>query len=119
MAHSAADETVYIKVNNKYKAYGKVWDREALPYGCWFVENRQHCRGIRAIEAMPALVELESAIEASKDEICKRIAEYMKQLQGQQFSYWDLTEMVSKGVRDTIIKRQREMIHTLKHGHQH
>lgn len=118
MAHSAADETVYIKVNGKYVAYGKVWDREALPYGVWFVENKRGCKSMRSIEAMPEYLGLESAIESSKDELCKMISEYMTTLQGKTFSYWELTELVSKAVRATLINKQRETIHILKHGHQ-
>lgn len=117
MARSAADETVYIKVNGKYVAYGKVWDREALPFGCWFVENRRGCKGMRSIEAMPEFLGLESAIESSKDELCRAIADYMGSLQGRQFSYWDLTELVSKAVRNTLINKQKEVMHILKHGH--
>lgn len=118
MAHSAADETVYIKVNGKYVAYGRVWDREALPYGCWFVENKRNSRGLRKIEAMPEFIGLESAIEASKDELCKSISEYMTLLNGKTFSYWELTEAVAKAVRNTLVQKQREAINILKHGHQ-
>lgn len=118
MNKSAADETVYIKVAGKYKPYGKVWDREALPYGTWFVENKQHSKGLRHIESMPEFLGLESAIEESKQELCRHVQEYFNTLEPKPLSYWDLTELISKAVRDTIIKKQREMIHTIKHGHE-
>lgn len=117
MARSTADETIYIKINGKYVAYGKVWDREALPYGCWYVENRQCSTSMRTVETMPEFLGLESAIESSKDELCNAISEYMTQLQGKQFSYWELTGLVSEAVRATLVKKQREAIHILKHGH--
>lgn len=116
MAHSSADETVYIKVNGKYKPYGKVWDREALPYGNWFVENAANSKGLRCIESMPDFLQLESAIEETKDELCKHVQTYMKQLQDKPFSYWELTTVISQAVRATIVSKQRAMLHTIKHG---
>lgn len=115
---ASADETVYIKVNGKYKAYGRVWDRETLPYGTWFVDNKSGSRSLRVIEAMPEFLGLESAIESSKDELCSTISEYMQTLSGKTFSYWELTELISKAVRNTLVKKQREAIHILKHAHQ-
>lgn len=109
-----SDEDVYIKIDGKYKAYGKVWDREVIPYGIWFVDNQRGCKKIRRVEAMPEFTNLEAAMYASQDVLCQKISEYFNALNGKSISMWDISDMAIKSIRDTLLQKQRQSLHILK-----
>jgi len=109
-----SDEDVYIKIDGKYKAYGKVWDREVLPYGTWFIDNKKGGRSMRAVSAMPEFTNLEAAMYASQDVLCQKISEYFSALNGKPISMWDISDLAIKSIRETLVQKQRQALHILK-----
>ena len=112
------NDTIYMRVDGKLKAIGKLYDRDHMPYGNYFVSNKRYGRAMNWIGASPNpdFIGLETALEESRDEI--RIAvrkivqdfvhdpDYFKQ-------DYNMVDQVIQAIRKTYLDKQTEMLEIL------
>ena len=113
------DETIYMKVDGKFKAIGKIYDREHIGYGNYFIYNTRYGRGLRWIAAAPDpdFLSLETAIEESKDNLSKAITnifdEYIRDPNKYHIEFY-MTEEICQAIRKTFLDKKKEMLYRLK-----
>jgi len=112
------NETIYMRVDGKFRAVGKMYDRDHMPYGNYFVSNKRYGRAMNWIGAAPNpdFIGLETAIEESRDEIriaVRKIVEdfvdnpdYFKQ-------DYNMVDQVIQAVRKTYLDKQKQMLEIL------
>lgn len=113
------DETIYMKVDGKYVATGKLYDRDHIGYGNYFVYNGKYSRGLRWIGATPDpdFIGLETALEESREEIRltfrKILEEYFSDGDRFRQDYYAV-DAVIQAVRKTYIDKKKEMLNLIK-----
>lgn len=113
------DETVYMKVDGKFKAFGKVYDRDHIGYGNYFVYNTKFGRGLRWIGASPDpdFIGLESAIEESKDNLSKSITKIFERYLANPKEYYlnyYMTDEICQAIRKTFLDKKKQMLTLIK-----
>lgn len=113
------DETIYMKVDGKFKAIGKLYDRDHIGYGNYFVYNNKYTRGIRWIGASPNpdFISLETAIEVSKDNLRDCIVNIFEKYLENPFEYshnFYMTDEICQAIRKTFLEKKKEMLEIIK-----
>jgi hypothetical protein len=113
------DETVYMKVDGKFKAFGKIYDRDHIGYGNYFVYNTKFGRGLRWIGATPDpdFIGLESAVEESKDNLSKAITEIFERYIANPKEYYlnfYMTDEICQAIRKTFLDKKKQMLKLIK-----
>jgi hypothetical protein len=108
------DETIYMKVDGKFKAVGKIYDHATIGYGNYFVYSNKYSRGVRKISASPDpdFIGLESAIEESRDNLEKQIIEIFNKSRnsGEYLFYYNVCDDVIEAIRKTFLDKKKEML---------
>ena len=113
------DETIYMKVNGKMKAVGRIYDRDHIGYGTYFVTNTKYGRSLNWVGAAPDpdFIRLETALELSRDNLKLAIREIVQEFLDDQdyFKYdYDMVDKIIQAIRKTYIDKKQEMLDTIK-----
>jgi hypothetical protein len=118
MSNKNTLETVYMKVNGKMKAIGRIYDRDHIGYGTYFVTNTKYGRSMNWVGAAPDpdFIKLETAVEESRDNLkyaLRKIVEnfindpdYFKQ------DYYMVDEVI-QAIRQTFLDKKKKMLDTI------
>jgi hypothetical protein len=114
------DETIYMKVDGKYKAIGKIYDRDHVGYGNYFIYNNKYSRGIRWIGASPNpdFIGLETAVELCKDTLEKELRDIIDdfvsgKINNSSYRFY-LTDSICQAIRKTFLDKKKEMLEKIK-----
>jgi len=119
MPRKYPDETIYMRVDGKYKPIGKIYDRDHIGYGNYFVYNNKYSRGIRWIAASPDpdFIGLETAVEETKDtleiELRDIIDNFISGNVNNTYRFY-LTDSICQAIRKTFLKKKAEMLEKIK-----
>lgn len=113
------DETIYLKIDGKFKAIGRLYDRDHIGYGNYFVYNFKYGRGLHWIGAAPnpKFIELETAVEESRDELRLAVREIVHDfVHGPDYYKTDylIVDKVIQAIRATFLKKKKEMLKSIK-----
>ena len=113
------EETIYMKVDGKFKAIGKIYDRDHIGYGNYFVYNDRYSRGLRWIGAAPDpdFIELESAVEESKDNLRSAIIDIFERYLANPKEYsckFYMTDEICQAIRKTFLDKKKKMLKLMK-----
>ena len=117
MTKKLPDDTIYMKVNGRLKPVGRLFDRDSLGYGNFFVYVEKYSRGVRSIKASPNpdFIGLETAVEESRDELrdcfMSIISNYLH-MSG-HYPLHDVVDKVIESIRKTYNKKKKELIKSL------
>ncbi len=119
MPRKYPDETIYMKVDGKFKAIGKFYDRDYIGYGNYFVYNNKYSRGLRWIGAAPDpdFIGLETAVEACKDTLEKELRDIIDDFvsgKTDNIHRFYLTDSICQAIRKTFIDKKKEMLTLIK-----
>ena len=111
------DETIFMKVDGKFKAVGKIYDRNTIGYGNYFIYNNKYSRGFRTISAAPDpdFIGLESAIEESRENLEKEIIDIFNKTRnsGEHIFYYNVCDDVIQAIRKTFLDKKKEMLNII------
>jgi len=115
MPKKLSDETVYMKVDGKYKAIGKIYERDHIGYGSYFITNTKYGRSLNWIGASPDpdFIRLETAVEESRDNIRialrKIVAEFIDDPDYFKYDY-KMVDDVIQSIRQTYLDKKQKML---------
>jgi hypothetical protein len=115
-----SDETVYMKVGGKYMAVGRIYDRDHIGYGSYFITNRKYgTRSMHWIGASPDpdFIQLETAVEESRDNIRDAMREIVQEFinDPDYFKYdYKMVDDVIQAIRKTFIDKKKKMLDIIK-----
>ena len=112
------NDTIYMKVNSKFKAIGKLYDREHMPYGNYFVSNKKYGRAMNWIGAAPDpdFIGLETALEESRDEIRIAVRKIVQDFVDDPDYFkqdYNMVDQVIQAIRKTYLDKQKQMLKIL------
>ncbi len=119
MPRKFPDETIYMRIDGKYKAIGKIYDRDHIGYGNYFIHNSKFGRGLRWIGAAPDpdFIGLETAVEACKDNLEKELRNIVDDFISGKVNNthrFYLTDNICQAIRKTFLDKKKEMIDRIK-----
>jgi hypothetical protein len=119
MPRKHSDDTVYTRVDGKYVAVGKWFDRDFLGFGDYFVQNNKYTRGYRWIGAFPDadFIGLETALEESRDNIDFTLRDIVQKsvLESDQYQQrYYLVDNVIQAIRKTYLDKKKKMLDIIK-----
>jgi hypothetical protein len=106
-------EILYVKIDGKYKAYGKFYSIDHLPFGTYFVENKSTSKGFKTIKTWPDFYGLESAIYSLRDTICELLYKDQQEWFKGKLSGYEFSTLITESIRLKIIEQQKETIKIL------
>lgn len=112
---SDRDDLVYIKRNNKYTSIGRLWDRDFLGFGNWYVYCKKYSRGIRHIDKIPAdpdIRKLIAAFDLCEDAIIDKINKMLEQKR--TVSSYDIFNNLRSCITEALEAHKKELINLLK-----
>lgn len=112
---SDRDDLVYIKQGKKYTSIGRLWDRDYLGFGNWYVYVKKYSRGVRSIDAVPAdpdLKKLIAAVDLCEDEIVACIGKMREQKT--PASNWDVFNNIRACLVQAFEAHKKELVERLK-----
>lgn len=112
------DETVYMRVNGKYKSIGRIYDRDHIGYGSYFITNTKYGRSLTCIGAAPDpdFIQLETAVEESRENIKLAMREIVDEFVNDPayFKYdYEMVDKVIQAIRKTFLDKKKKMLDTL------
>jgi hypothetical protein len=119
MPRKYPDETVYMKVDGRMQAIGRIYDRDHIGYGTYFITNTKYGRSMNLVGAAPNpdFIELETAVEESRDNL--RVAfrnvlqKYLDDPDPYKYDYYAVDEII-QAIRKTFLDKKQKMIDALK-----
>ena len=115
-----SDETVYMKINGKMQAVGRIYDRDHIGYGSYFITNQKYgTRSMHWIGASPDpdFIQLETAVEESRDNIRDAMREIVQEFinDPDYFKYdYKMVDQVIQAIRKTFLDKKKKMLDTIK-----
>ena len=115
-----SDETVYMKINGKMQAVGRIYDRDHIGYGSYFITNQKYgTRSMHWIGASPDpdFIQLETAVEESRDNIRDAMREIVQEFinDPDYFKYdYKMVDDVIQAIRKTFLDKKKKMLDTIK-----
>ena len=116
MAKKLPEETIYLKVDGKYKRIGRLYDRDHIGYGSYFVTNQKYGnRSMHWIGASPDpdFIQLETAVEESRDNIRDAfrdvVLEYVDDPSYFKNDY-EAVDKVVQAIRKTFLDKKKKML---------
>ena len=115
-----SDETVYMKINGKMQAVGRIYDRDHIGYGSYFITNQKYgTRSMHWIGASPDpdFIQLETAVEESRDNIRDAMREIVQEFinDPNYFMYdYKMVDDVIQAIRKTFLDKKKKMLDTIK-----
>lgn len=119
MARKLGDDTVYMKVNGKYKPIGRIYDRDHIGYGTYFVTNTKYGRSLNWVGAAPDpdFIKLETALEESRDNIKivirEIVSDFVKSADYYKHDY-KMVDDIIQAIRQTFLDKKQKMLDTIK-----
>jgi hypothetical protein len=113
------DETVYMKVDGKMQAIGRIYDRDHIGYGTYFITNTKYGRSMNWVGAAPNpdFIRLETAIELSRDNIKDAfrdiVYEYVDDPSYFKDNYYAVDKII-QAIRKTFLDKKKEMLDDIK-----
>jgi hypothetical protein len=119
MPRKLSDETIYMKVDGKMKPVGKLYDRDHIGYGTYFITNTKYGRSLNWVGAAPDpdFIQLETAVEESRDNLRKEIRQIMADFADDPFIFkwdYDMIDKVIQAIRQTFLDKKKKMLDTIK-----
>jgi hypothetical protein len=118
MPKKLADDTIYMKVNGKLQPIGRLYDRDHIGYGSYFVTNTKYNRSLNWIGAAPNpnFIELETALEESRDNLREEIRNIFKKYLENPDNFYDyyMVDNLIQAIRKTFLDKKTEMLHYIK-----
>jgi hypothetical protein len=108
-----------MKVDGKMKAIGRLYDRDHIGYGTYFITNTKYGRSMNWIGAAPDpdFIKLETAVEESRENIRQALLEivnkYMNDVYGFRQDYYMVDEVI-QAIRKTFLDKKQKMLDTIK-----
>lgn len=115
-----SDETVYMKIDGKMQAVGRIYDRDHIGYGSYFITNQKYgTRSMHWIGASPDpdFIQLETAVEESRDNIRDAMREIVQEFinDPDYFKYdYKMVDDVIQAIRKTFLDKKKKMLDTIK-----
>jgi len=113
------DETVYMKVDGKMQAIGRIYDRDHIGYGTYFITNTKYGRSMNWVGAAPDpdFIKLETAVEESRENLKLAfrnvLQKYLDDPDPYKWDYYAVDEIV-QAIRKTFLDKKIEMLKTIK-----
>ena len=114
-----SNETIYMKVDGKMRAVGRIYDRDHIGYGSYFITNKKYGRSLNWIGAAPNpdFIELETAVEESRENIRlalrKIVDEFVSDPDYFKYDY-KMVDDVIQAIRLTFLDKKKKMLDTIK-----
>ena len=118
MPKKLSDETIYMKVDGKMRAVGRIYDRDHIGYGSYFITNTKYGRSMNWIGASPNpdFIGLETAVEESRENIRmalrKIVAEFVNDPDYFKYDYKMVDDTI-QAIRQTFLDKKHKMIQTI------
>jgi hypothetical protein len=119
MSKKLSDETIYMRVDGKYKAIGRLYDRDHIGYGTYFITNTKYGRSLNWVGASPDpdFIELETAVEESRDNLRLVLRDIVEKFSNdpdyfKQDHY--MVDDVIQAIRKTFLDKKKKMLETIK-----
>jgi len=118
MPKKLPEETIFLKEKGKYIPIGRLYERDHIGYGSWFITNFKYGRSMHWIGAAPdpEFIKLETAVEESRENI--RLA--MRQIvydfvnDPDYFKYdHKMVDGVIQAIRKTFLDKKKAMLDTI------
>ena len=120
MPKKLSDETIFMRRGGRYVPVGKLYDRDTIGYGTYFVNNSKYGnRSLHWIGAAPDpdFLRLETAVEESRDELRCVIREIVAEFQHDPnyFKYdYEVVDKVIQAIRKTFLDKKKKMLQAIK-----
>jgi len=113
------EDTIYLKTDGKYVAVGRLYDRDHIGYGTYFITNTKYGRSMNWVGAAPDpdFIRLETAVEESRDEIRYAIRGIVNDFVNEDdyFKYdYEMVDKVIQAIRKTFIDKKKKMLDIIK-----
>ena len=113
------NETIYMRVDGKIRAVGRIYDRDHIGYGTYFVTNTKYGRSMNWIGAAPNpdFIGLETAVEESRDNlriaIRKIVSDFVNDPDYFKYDH-KMVDDIIQAIRLTFLEKKQKMLDTLK-----
>jgi len=109
------DDTVYMKIEGKYVAIGKCYDRDIMSYGNYFVYNTKYKSGMNWISASPDpnFIGLETAIEESRENLREELRNILDNYKSEYLADYYTVDNIIQAIRKTFLNKKRQMLETI------
>jgi hypothetical protein len=119
MPEKLPDDTIYMKVGGKMKAIGRLYQRDHIGYGTYFVTNTKYGRSMNWVGAAPNpdFIELETAVEESRENIRNEIRSIVEEfVSDPNYFKWDydMVDKVIQAIRKTFLDKKMKMLDVIK-----
>ena len=114
-----SNETIYMKVDGKMRAVGRIYDQDHIGYGSYFITNKKYGRSLNWIGAAPNpdFIELETAVEESRENIRLALRKIVDDFVSDPdyFKYdYKMVDDVIQAIRLTFLDKKKKMLDTIK-----
>ena len=108
-----------MRVDGKFRAVGRIYDRDHIGYGSYFVTNTKHARSLNWIGASPNpdFIGLETAVEESRENIRMALRKIVQEFvdDPDYFKYdYKMVDDTIQAIRQTFLDKKQKMLDTLK-----
>lgn len=115
MPRKLSEQTVYMKVNGKYTPIGRIYDRDHIGYGSYFITNTKYGRSMNWIGASPDpdFIQLETALEESRDNIREAFRDIVQEfVTGSDYFKQDyyVVDKLIQAIRKTFLDKKKKML---------
>jgi hypothetical protein len=112
-------DTIYMRVDGKMTAIGRLYQRDHIGYGSYFITNTKYGRSMNWIGAAPNpnFIELETAVEESRDNIRMALRKIVQEFVNDPdyFKYdYKMVDDTIQAIRQTFLDKKQKMLDTIK-----
>ena len=112
-------DTIYMRVDGKMTAIGRLYQRDHIGYGSYFITNTKYGRSMNWIGAAPNpnFIELETAVEESRDNIRMALRKIVQEFvdDPDYFKYdYKMVDDTIQANRQTFLDKKQRMLDTIK-----
>jgi len=112
-------DTIYMRVDGKMTAIGRLYQRDHIGYGSYFITNTKYGRSMNWIGAAPNpnFIELETAVEESRDNIRMALRKIVQEFvdDPDYFKYdYKMVDDTIQAIRQTFLDKKQRMLDTIK-----
>jgi len=118
MPKKLSDETVYMKVDGKMQAIGRIYERDHIGYGTYFITNTKYGRSMNWVGAAPDpdFIRLETAVEESRENIRmalrKIVADFVNDPDYFKYDYKMVDDAI-QAIRQTYLDKKKKLLDTI------
>ena len=119
MPNKLPTDTIYMKVDGKMTPVGRLYQRDHIGYGSYFITNTKYGRSMNWIGASPNpdFIELETAVEESRENIRmalrKIVSEFVNDPDYFKYDYKMVDDTI-QAIRQTFLDKKQKMLDTIK-----